>query len=143
MLLLFHVLAIPVPGGPATKENKYVRVEIRLEDTTVAPGADGAILFGFTPAEGIHVNTDPPVEIEIEKNRAVTLHGDPDLTVDKETGFLSTSSPVRQQFSVSPAASPGEYSIQGTIVYYFCSDTQGWCTKFKQPVTLKLIVPKR
>ncbi len=127
----------------AAKENKYVHVDVTLENNTLTADAEGAILFVFTPVDGIHINADPPVEVAIEKNGAVTLQGDPDFSTDKETGFLSTSSPVRQRFSVSPTATPGTYSLKGTIVYYFCSDTRGWCTKFSQPVTLKLIVSRR
>jgi hypothetical protein len=132
------------PGdNPVARENKYVQVDVTLESNTVIAGTEGAILFAFTPVEGIHINADPPVEVAIGKNPEVTLQGDPDISTDKETGFLSTSSPVRQRFSVSSTATPGTYSLKGTIVYYFCSDTQGWCTKFRQRVTLKLIVARR
>lgn len=143
-LLLTPLLLCTTPvDGSSPSENKYVHVEIALQDTTIAAGTDGAILLAFSPVDGIHINTDPPVEFAIEKNSPITLTGDPDITADKETGFLSTSSPIRQQFRVSTEATPGTHFVKGTIVYYFCSDTQGWCTKFKQSVTLKLIVANR
>lgn len=143
LLLMCILLTVGSGDDRTTTENKYVHVGITLGDSTVAAVGKGSILITFNPADGIHVNADPPVEVAIEPNDVVTLDGDPDVTTDKETGFLSTSSPVIQRFLVSGSAAPGHYSLKGTIVYYFCSDTQGWCTKFKQPVTLTLVVAKR
>jgi hypothetical protein len=90
-----------------------------------------------------HITGDPPLTVKLEKNQFISLQGKPDISTDKESGFLSTSSPVEQAFHVSKKARPGEHILKGTIVYYFCSDTEGWCTRFAQPITLKLNIQKK
>ena len=143
--VLFVLLILP---GRATderpaKENRFVNVDVTLANAAVHPGGKGTILVSFTPIDGIHINVDPPVTVKIEKNRFIALEGEPDVSTDKESGFLSTSSPVEQRFHVSEKAISGEHTIKGTIVYYFCSDTEAWCTKFAQPITLKLNIQKK
>lgn len=129
-------------GGGARQSNEYVRVESALAGNDVKAGGGGTILISFVPVDGIHINADPPVTVTIEKNRVLSLKGDPDVTVDKESEALSTSTPVEQRFTVSSKATPGEHTIKGTIIYYFCSDTEGWCRRFSQPMTLKLNIQK-
>lgn len=145
--LLFALLPLSFVGAAgderSTKENKFVKVEVSLAKALVQPGGRGTILLSFTPIDGIHINTDPPITVRLEKNWLISLQGEPDISTDKESGFLSTSMPVQQQFHVSPKAKSGEHTIKGTIVYYFCSDTEGWCRKLSQPITLTLNIQKK
>ena len=144
LLVLVHLaLAVTGAGERPTKENKFVKVEVLLANAFVHPGGKGTILMSFTPIDGIHINTDPSITVKLEKNRLISLQGEPDFDTDKESGFLSTSTPVEQQFRVSQKAKSGEHTIKGTIVYYFCSDTEGWCRKLSQPVTLMLNIQKK
>jgi hypothetical protein len=144
LFVLFHlVFAGGSPDGHPVKENKSVKVDLTLANPAVQPGGKGTILVSFTPIDGIHINADPPVTLNLEKNQFISLQGEPELSIDKENGFLSTSNPVEQAFHVSKKARSGEHSIKGTIIYYLCSDTEGWCTKFTQPITLKLNIQKK
>ena len=47
---------------------------------------------------------------------------------------------VKQQFQLSPGAPHGPVTLKGTLTYYFCSDKEGWCSKYKQPVEIALTV---
>ncbi len=144
IMLLLHLLSAGLVGGDNSSQNtRFVRVEASLADTLLRAGSKGTILVSFTPADGIHVTADPPVAVRIERNRLIRLHGRPDISTDKDTGFLSTTSPVEQAFSVSRAATPGAHQVKGTIVYYFCSDTEGWCRKQSQAVTFTLNIQGR
>ena len=139
LMLFFHLLSMAVPGGGnSTEDTHFVSVDVSMADTLLQPGGKGKILVSFSPVDGIHINVDPPVGVKVEKNPLISLHGDPDITTDKETGFLSTSTPVGQRFSVSRKATPGEHIVQGTIIYYFCSDTEGWCRKQSREVSFRL-----
>lgn len=140
--LISCLAIITSSGGSSGESNKYVRVETALANTDVKAGGNGTILISFVPVDGIHINADPPVRAKIQKNRLLSLKGDPDISIDKESGYLSTSTPVKQRFAVSSKATPGEHTVKGTIIYYFCSDTEGWCRKFSQPMTLKLSIQK-
>jgi hypothetical protein len=144
-VILFMCLFLgPLPAEKQqTNENQYVKVNVTLSDSTLAPGGRGRIHLAFSPIDGIHINIDPAVEVSLKNNRVAKLQGDPEMGINKESGFLSTSHPVEQEFSVLPFANPGTYRLSGTIVYYFCSDTEGWCRKFRQPITLKLHVARK
>jgi hypothetical protein len=144
LFVLFHlVFAGGSPNGHPAKENKFVKVDVTLANATLQPGGKGTILVSFSPIDGIHINVDPPITVKIEKNQFIALEGGPDVNTDKEIGFLSTSTPVEQHFNVSGKARSGEQTITGTIVYYFCSDTEGWCRKLSQRITLKLNIQKK
>lgn len=130
------------PGGENSQSNKYVKVETAIASADVKAGGKGTILIFFVPVDGIHINAEPPVTMKLEKDRLLSLEGEPDFSTDKESGSMSTSTPVEQRFAVSSKAKPGEHTIKGTIVYYFCSDTEGWCRKFSQPMALKLNIHK-
>jgi len=136
--LVLHLLSPSPRGGSSESDNRFVKVEASLANTLFHPGDKGKILVSFTPIDGIHINIDPPVELKIKKNSLIDLRGQPDMTADKETGFLSAVNPVEQSFSISTKAAPGTHSITGTITYFFCSDIEGWCRKQSQPVRLTL-----
>ncbi len=143
IFLICFFLGIPSAEKQKVMENQYVKVNVALPDSVEA-GGRGRILLAFSPADGIHVTVDPTMEVSLKKNRVFTIQGDPEVSIDKESGFLSSSHPVEQRFSISPSTKPGMYSMKGTIVYYFCSDAEGWCRKFVQPISLTLhVVGKR
>jgi len=144
LFIFFHLVFAegPSDGDPA-KENKFAKVDVTLADAAVQPGGKGTIFVSFIPIDGIHINADPPITMKLEKNPFISLQGKPEISTDKESGFLSTSTPVEQGFYVSKKARSGEHIIKGTIVYYFCSDTEGWCTKFAQRITLKLNIQSK
>ncbi|MBM2841143.1 MAG: hypothetical protein HW412_1671, partial [Bacteroidetes bacterium] len=116
---------------------------ISLADTIVTQGGTGKIMIAFTPIDGIHINVDPPLSVKLERNTPFRFEGKLDISTDKESGYLSMSMPVEQRFAVTRKTKPGSHTIKGTLVYYFCSDTEGWCRKFTQPIALKLNVTKK
>ena len=137
IVLILHLLSAGLTGGESG-DSHFVKVDVSLADSVLRPGDRGRVLVSFTPVDGIHINVDPPVTLTIRKNSLLSLQGNPDMTTDKVTGFLSTETPVGQLFSISHKATPGPHTITGTITYYFCSDTEGWCRKQSQAVTLTL-----
>ena len=138
-LWVMTLLSAGTTGG-ASPENKYVKVEITVVPQALRPGNEGELLARFSPIEGIHVNVDPPVEFRFDSAQVLVLKDDIDLPLDKETGYLDHASPARQTFVVPTNSPPGEYLIKGKIVYYYCSDEEGWCTRFTQPLELTLKV---
>jgi len=71
-------------------------------------------------------------------NHTASSVGETEFRTDKETGFLSTADPVEQRLAVSPTAATGTDTLEGTIVYYFCSDAEGWCRKQTQSISLPI-----
>ena len=120
--------------------NSYVRTDVSLSRQAIHAGDVGAIVVTLAPVKGIHVNVRPQVAIAVFTEGIVALEGTSAQSTDSSTGFLATDVPVQQTFRVLRDVPPGDYVIRGTCTYYFCSDAEGWCTKFSQPVELTLTV---
>ena len=144
MNILFSLLimvALSSPPESATRDkNEHVGFGARLAHVTLKPGASGEVLLVFTPKEGIHINTDPPMEFEWNRNRYVHFDSTTSLPKDEKTGYLDASKPVRYTFTLSGTIPSGKHTVQGTVRYFFCSDSEGWCNRFVQPVELSFTV---
>ena len=141
LTLLATILAVvPLRAGSPQRisGNKSVTVEIALKKTSLAPGASGEMAFTFAPVAGIHVNLKPPPEFTLDSSSLAALSGR--LVLPKGTEYLKPSASVTQRFQLSPNAKPGPATLNGTLTYYFCSDKDGWCSKYKQPVAIALTV---
>ena len=141
--ILLLLLSCAFAGGAGEwKENTYVRTVVLLSHQTMRPGEKGEILVTFMPIDGIHVNVRPPVKIRVDSGKILSLNGAIKQSVDGSTGYLAPGVPVKQAFRIDAHARAGEYGIKGTCTYFFCSDTEGWCTRFSQPIELTLTITK-
>jgi hypothetical protein len=118
--------------------NKSVTVTVTLKDTLVAPGATADLAFLLQPVDGIHINLQPALDFKLDTASRAALAGG--LILPKGSPYLNTSAPVVQRFQIPKDAKPGPITLKGTLVYFFCSDKEGWCSKFKQPVEIALTV---
>ncbi len=123
-------------------DNKYVRFEFTLDHTDFTPGETGTLSVFLTPNTGVHINTDPPIEYQFEKKAHVTFTAKATMPKDSVTGYLDTQKPATISFTLDKNISPGIYSIKGKVKYFFCSETEGWCNQFAQPVTVIIRVKK-
>ncbi len=137
--ILLFVASAKAFGG-VNSHNEYVRLEVRSTFAEIRPGASGVIEFRFYPADGIHVNIEPPVEFAPDSAAPVILRGKPVMTMDARTGYLSTTVPVTQQVALGQNVVEGPFTVKGTVTFYFCSDAEGWCNRQKQPVEFTIVV---
>ena len=135
------VLPLLVPAREWNRvERREVRCDMHLTSTTLKAGGVGELVLMFSPEDGIHINTDPAMEIEFDKSSPARFTGITSLPKAPKTGYLDTSKPVRCTFTLSKKLRKGKYSLKGTVHYYFCSDTEGWCNRFSQPIDLTFTV---
>ncbi len=123
------------PGDDAQTSNPDVKVWAHLSRQTYKPGETGEITITLSPAEGYHINANPAVEIALDKSAAVILKGEPSQVIDRANGYLSSRSPVRQTFYVPSSTAAGSHLVKGTVTYFYCSDSEGWCRRYRQPVS--------
>jgi hypothetical protein len=144
MFLFFIALAIAPPdtADEILRDNLYVRVEVAAQRPSMKPGEAGEIRFLFMPADGIHVNGKPGVQFRLDSTSAFRLQGTPVQDLDSASGFLMTVGPVLQAFSIAAGTVPGIQTLTGTLVYYYCSDAEGWCMRFTQRVQLPITITK-
>jgi hypothetical protein len=140
-IILMCVLGTTAPSpAMGSRDNEDVRLTVRLSAEVLRPGQTADILITFTPAEDIHIVASPAVQLNIRSTRTIALSGAVRQMVDTQTGFLSTQSAVTRRFAVAKRARPGTYTVQGSVVYYYCSESEGWCRKFVQPVEISFTI---
>ena len=137
--VLFLVMAHPTQKKEIT-DNEYVKIVMQTGET-MSTGAAGTLSFQFIPAEGIHVNTNPAIELVTEKNSPFTITGEPKFTKDKH-GYLNTAKKVRVTFSAKKGTPAGKYALKGSLRYFFCSDKDGWCNRHAQPIEISVDLTK-
>jgi hypothetical protein len=103
-------------------------------------GAAQAMKIFFHPKKGIHINLDPAIDITIEKNPITPSTGR--ITASKDAhGYLNPAKPVLFSFAPVSDAKKGTHMLKVKVVYFLCSDAEGWCNRDEQtldvPVTVK------
>ncbi len=146
MLSFITILLLVLPEFVVQKgsvqENAHVKSEIRLASTTMTRGGTGEIILYLTPNEGIHINTDPAMEFEFERQSSVHFLGITSLPTNAKTGYLKAEQPIRYSFALDKNISKGKHSIKGIVRYFYCSDTEGWCNRFVLPIDLRYTVTR-
>lgn len=117
-------------------DNEHIKVEMKYS-AKITAGQKGNLSFMLKPNAGIHVNTSPMPEIVMEKNSHFTISENPVLSKTKEE-YVKTTKPIIFSFSPEKGLAPGTYSLKGKLQYYFCSDVEGWCNRFSQPIDVSI-----
>lgn len=133
------LVQISIAGGTSPATNTHVKFSIEVKRTNAKAGSTAEVLMRLQPEKGIHINLEPPISFVLDSSSVVTSKGK--LEIPKKEKFLDTSKPLKQSFVFSSTVKARPQTIKGTLTYYYCSDAEGWCSKFKQPieVTLKAV----
>lgn len=131
---------VPADGKP-TEENEYVKCEIVLQHKEMKAGSTGYVLISFRPKNGIHITTDPPFRISLDTLQRFFTLGKALFSKDAR-GYLNSHETVRQSFTIAKTVTAGTYTLGGTLIYYYCSENDRWCSRFKQPIALSLTIAK-
>ena len=143
--LLFAIIVIGFTslfagGQSAPKTNTYVAFDSRVKERSLKAGGSGSILFTLTPQKGIHVNVTPPLSLSLDSASLISTAGK--LRITKLDTLLDSSKPIIQPITLSAKATAGPAILRGTLTYFYCSDSEGWCSKFNQPFEVKISVAK-
>lgn len=108
--------------------------------TPVSAGKKGEVTVSFTLTKGFAINRTPPISLK--------LTGVPGVKLDKTDVASSPDDPKsKDEYYVDlpslkvplTVAKPGKYEIPGKLVYFFCSKSDGFCSRqvidVKVPVT--------
>lgn len=120
--------------------NDHVKVEMRSPSKIALAKPEG-IKFFFTPVEGIHINTEPMFELKLDKDSHFEVAGE-SRYAKNEKEYLNIKKPI--EFSIKPkeGTKPGTYQLKAKLYYFYCSDKEGWCNRFSQPVELTITVTR-
>lgn len=139
LIILCSFFSFAKTGGDKN-ENEYVDVTITLKPNEVKSGGKAQLLVTFKPQKGIHINLDPPIEFEFEKE--LVINGKVKISKMKKDNYLDTEKPLIQNLSIKKNLSPGTHTIKGKLIYFYCSDAEGWCSRFSQPINLNITIIK-
>lgn len=141
MALLVALLLLFSPNEKQTLSgNDHVTVEMSSPAKLVLKSTAG-VSFLFTPKPGIHVNTQPAVDLRLEKDAPVEISGTPQMQKNAQ-GYLETQTPVIFTLKAKSSVKPGRTVVRGKINYFFCSEKDGWCNRYSQPVEFRIeIIP--
>jgi hypothetical protein len=104
---------------------------------TAGSGTDLKIYF--RPHKGIHINLDPAIDITVGKNSVAATVGKISASKDAH-GYLDAARPVVVSLTPSPDAPKGKRTLTLRVVYFLCSDAEGWCNRDEQSLDIPLTV---
>jgi len=140
-ILAFLFLFCSFVSFPQTNGDKYnddVDVTVSLKKLEIKSGGTAQLIINFKPKKGIHINLDPPIEIELEKNFA--SKGKTEIPKMKKESYLNTEKPLKQNITLKKNITPGAHTLKGKLNYFYCSDSEGWCSRFTQDFQLNIKV---
>jgi hypothetical protein len=133
------VCATSLAGTPGDTE--HVACRASLSASTFRRGDTGEIRIVLTPAAGIHVNGSPLPSLRLAPGAVAVAQGAVDAAVNAR-GYLTGDSTVVQRIGIRKDAPRGTHVLRGTITYYYCSDTEGWCMRSQQALELSLTITR-
>lgn len=139
-LIAFAMYAIS-SEKPAT-ENQYVKFSAALKRPTMAKGSTGELLITLRPQKGIHVNLEPPVSVTFDSAAPVEPSGKVEVPKMAKHPYLDTAKAIVQRFKLAKREPGSSVTLKGILTYFYCSDAEGWCSKFRQPFAVSVTVTK-
>jgi hypothetical protein len=127
-------------GDKPVAVNEHVKYSAETKKKSLKPGEAGEILISLKPVKGIHINLTPPISVRFDTVSGVRQNGV--LTIPAHNKFLDDSKKIVVPFLLPATMRPGVTAIKAELTYYYCSDAEGWCSRFKQPVEIPLNVTK-
>jgi hypothetical protein len=143
-ILILLIFGTFTPGFSAekTKINESVHFQIKLKEKTLKSGSPATLLISLQPKKGIHINLETPTTIKLDSSDIVKTTGELVLPKNANDNYLDVSKHIQQAINISKNAKPGAVTIRGVFTYFYCSDAEGWCSKFKQPFELTARISK-
>jgi hypothetical protein len=143
LLILLALIIVPktaVSGATPTRQNPWVRSAISVVPAKVHAGSAVNLKVLLTPKAGIHIVVQPPIGVTLDSSAVVASAAKPEVPVAKDNEHLDSAKPITVAVTLAGNVKPGKVSVKGMLVYYYCSDAEGTCNKFKEPFEVRLNV---
>ena len=144
LVLIIAAIAIFIAaansGEKAAAVNSYVKCALEVKKKSLKPGEKGELFISLQPVKGVHINLTPPMSVSFDSLGEIQASGT--MEIPKKETFLDITKRIRIPFVLSPASKAGTATLKATLTYYYCSDAEGWCSRFKQPLEVTMTVAK-
>jgi hypothetical protein len=142
LLFLLLLTASILVAGDKSQTNEFVSVKVTLKKNIIKAGSTGELIVSLKPTNGIHINIDPPVTIKLDSTGIDISTSKMVVPASTKEKYLDITKPIKQEFTVAKTMRPGKTILKGIISYFYCSGSDGWCSRFKQPFEIPLTVTK-
>jgi hypothetical protein len=123
-------------------------VAVQAEFVPARAGHRASVAVTFTPQEpDVRVNQDPPPRLTLDPEQGVLEYRPPvkpkeRASHDREPPrYLEPAIPYAFPVTVKPGAPAGQHRVKGSVVYFYCSKTAGWCRKGTGEVDVPVTLP--
>lgn len=111
-------------------------------------GGAGAIAVRFASRDpDVHINEEPAPRLKLDLEQVVLVDKQPPApktvpVYDPETArYLDLGKPVRFPVAFAPNAPRGPQTVGASVVYFYCSQREGWCRRGTADLEVAVTVP--
>lgn len=140
VIFTIALLLSPIGEKQTLTDNEHIKVELQSPEK-ISASKSGEVAFLFSPIEDIHINTIPIFEFRLDKNSLFEIVGNPRFQKN-EKKYLDIAKPIEFSIKAKKGTKPGKQMLKGKLNYFYCSDKEGWCNRFTQPVEVSIEVTK-
>lgn len=110
-------------------KNKFVSSEFKIEKQKQDKVT---VLIFLNPANGIYVNSEPKPDIKFNNENVEIASVKFEKT---QKNYIDTSKPIKVEIKLK---SKNISTLTGQFTYFYCSATEGWCSKAAEKFEIKL-----
>ncbi len=136
--LFFAMLFLHFSEKQVLNDNEYIKIELRQPEK-ISIATSGEIAFVFEPVTGIHINTTPLFELKVEKDSPFEVVGKARFQKN-EKEYLDLKKPLEFSIKAKKGTKTGFQNLKGKLNYFYCSDKEGWCSRFSQVIDVAIEV---
>lgn len=114
---------------------KHVTVEVPSSLIEVENGRPVLFRIRLTPADGIHINMNPPVSVTSETVGASLKVREADTSGE----YLDSTEPITVE-CLADGMTPGLHRARFLIRYTYCSEKEQWCRMGNDSALVELMV---
>ena len=112
------------------------------------PGGGGAIAVSFLARDpDVHINEEPAPRLKLDPEQSALLDKQPPppktvpVNDPEATRYLDLKKPVRFPVAFAPSAVKGAQTVKARVVFFYCSQREGWCRRGSADVEFGVTVP--
>lgn len=151
-LAVYILIVFSRPSVALAQETEEVKISASAKKDTVRAGRETVLVFKMQPAEGFHINAEPPIKLALIDTKDFTLAAEKFAptanakTLTTADGYKifdpKYTQPVTFIVKVVKGLKPGKYPVKTKLTYYYCSDKDGFCSFKNQEFIFNLVILK-
>lgn len=120
-----------------SQEEDLIKIDAMINPGRLSRGNEGKVVLKFRVKEGITINPQPSLTIELSPSEELVFSknfftaSDLEIEILEEEGkeYLVFTKQIEISFTVSDEAEKGLHSLEGKVKYFAFSKTENWCLK--------------